>query len=152
MRKVLPYITYLGGASIFGTLGKKNWRVKKRVKARVKVFVIPPDMTYVPPLALLEEGRAAKIVPRRSFLSFKPPLSPLAGCAQSLSWYLHRIFHIHMFSTQITCFFTIIGLFLYLTFLILPSPDSVMTHFSRYDLNCTNFKNNHCWTEGDWDY
>ena len=55
------------------------------MKARVKVFVIPPDMTYVPPLALLEEGRAAKIVPRRSFLSFKPPLSPLAGCAQSLS-------------------------------------------------------------------
>ena len=55
------------------------------MKARVKVFVIPPDMTYVPPLALLEEGRAAKIVPRRSFLSFKPPLSPLVGCAQSLS-------------------------------------------------------------------
>ena len=54
----------------------------------------------------------------------------------------------HVFNSNYLCF-TIIGLFLYLTFLILPSPDSVMTHFSRYDLNCTNFKNNHCWTEGD---
>ena len=86
MRKVLPYITFLGGACFhFWDTGQKELKGEKRVKARVKVFVIPPDMTYVPPLALLEEGRAAKIVPRRSFLSFKPPLSPLAGCAQSLS-------------------------------------------------------------------